>query len=187
MALTTYVDTSGAFTNGVTPLSAANMNPIRNFLTATGAMWDSNISADGNGVQTLVAHKVNPTSAALAGATSGTATFYQPERGTWKVVYILLNNFWNTGGSVQTQALNTAFTSSVYVRTTALFQIELRVSGSAQTINILTALGAAGGTTTTQTNIAGSSQGWCNAAVDTIGFRSGGSGAVNGLIILEGI
>lgn len=187
MALTTYSDVSGSFVNGVTPVSAANMNPIRSFLIATGAMWDSNSSWDGGGVHTLVAHKVNPTSVALSGATSGTATFYQPERGTWKVVYILLNNFWNTGGSVQTQALNTAFTSSVYVRTTALFQIELRVAGSAQSINVFTALGAAGGTTASQTNIAGSSQGWCNAAIDTIGFRSGGSGAVSGLIILEGI
>ncbi len=68
-----------------------------------------------------------------------------------------------------------------------MFQIELRVTGAAQNIDVLTTLGAAGGTVTTQTNIAAHSLGVCMAAVDTIGFKSGGSTGQNGVIILEGV
>lgn len=53
MTLTTYSDT-GVWVNGTTPVNATNMNAIRSFLIATGAMWDSNATWDGNGLLTLV-------------------------------------------------------------------------------------------------------------------------------------
>lgn len=54
MALVTYTRT-GPFTNGAAPgISAAFLNAMETFLTATGAMWDSNASWDGNGLLTLV-------------------------------------------------------------------------------------------------------------------------------------
>jgi len=59
MTLTTYTDGSGAYVNGVTPLSAANMNNIRSFLIAAGAMWDSNASWNGSGVLTSSGQTVN--------------------------------------------------------------------------------------------------------------------------------
>lgn len=54
MTLTTYSDTTGGWVNGTTPVNATNMNAIRSFLIATGAMWDSNATWDGNGLLTLI-------------------------------------------------------------------------------------------------------------------------------------
>ncbi len=157
----------GPFVNGTTPpMDAPFCNGLENWIIGVDA----------------------PTVATLNGATSGTAKIYQPLVGTTKYVVIQLNNFWNNGGSVQTIALPTAFTSMVKVRTESLFNIELRVGSTAQNIDIVTALNVSGiGNTTTQTLISAWSSGRCIAAVDTIGFRNGGSNAVNGLIILEGI
>jgi hypothetical protein len=59
LTLTVYSDASGAWVNGTTPVSAANMNAIRNFLIAAGAMWDSNASWNGSGVLTSLGQVVN--------------------------------------------------------------------------------------------------------------------------------
>lgn len=130
---------------------------------------------------------LSPTGVVLNGATSGTATVYQTQRGTWKEVVVALNNFWNNGGTTQTIALPTAFTTTCRIETEGAFQIELRVGVTAQTITIITGLASGGGSFTTATNIGGWSFGACNAAVDTIGFRSGGSGSQTGFLTIRGV
>ncbi len=130
---------TGPFTAGSAPgLSAAYNNAIEAFIQ----QLEGDIGA-----------------VVLNGATSGTATLYQVLQGTHKKVVIILNNFKNIGGSTQTITFPTAFTAGCQIRTTAMFQIELRVTGAAQNIDVLTTLGAAGGTVTTQTNIAAHSLG----------------------------
>lgn len=162
----TYIQT-GPFTDGSAPGISAN------FL---------------NNVETWIEAIDNSSPHQLIGATSGTVTLYQVMSGNiFKKVAIVLNNFWNNGGSTQTIAIPTPFTTGCHVRTGILNQMELRVGNTAQSLYVLTALGTGGGTVATQTNIASFSFGYCMAAIDTLGFRSGGSAAQSTLIMLEGI
>jgi hypothetical protein len=161
--MSSYTPT-GPFSNGTSPgLSAALFNNIE--------AWIAQV--DNTPVTTLT-------------GSSGNAKLYMPLQGNYKVAMIVLNGYQNTSGSVQTLALPTSFVTSVYVRTKNIFQIELRVGSTAQNIDIITALATVGGTISTQTNIAAHSFGSCNAAVDHIGFRSGGSGPQTSIIFLEG-
>lgn len=190
MSMVTYTAT-GPFTNSNPPgISAAFLNAVETFLS-TG-WFDSNFTNDGSTNLTANSYiapffKANPSGTVLNGSTAGTATLYQPERGTWKEIFIVLSGFRNTGGTVQTIALPVAFTTFVRVETGALFSIQLLVGGSAQTINVVTALAGGGGSTNGQTTISANSFGNCLAAVDTIGFTSGGSGPISSIIYLRGV
>lgn len=52
MTYTTYTDSSGAYVNGTTPLSAQNMNNFRSFCLA--GWFDSLITSNGSGALTTV-------------------------------------------------------------------------------------------------------------------------------------
>ncbi|SRR6266568_989 len=187
MGLTTYVDGSGAYVNNVTPLSAANMNNIRNFLIAAGAMWDSNVSYDGNGMQTVINQKINTAGVVLNGSTAGTATLYQPQRGTWKVVVVILNGFRNGGASNQDIALPVPFTSKFQYSSGDFDAFQFLVSGVAQSGGVLTSLSAGGGGVTGTSTF----HLWCIGEVasgcDTLRFTSGNATARSGTLIMQGV
>ncbi len=157
---------TGPFTNGSSPgLSAALFNELERWLA-----------------------QVDNAAATTLSGTTGTATAYMPFQGPhYKKVLLWLNGFQNTSGSTTALTLPTAFTSGGKVETGSLHIIELRVGTSAQNINVITSLAAAGGATTTQTYIKDKSFGYFEAAIDHIGFQSGGSGAITSLVIIEGL
>ncbi len=179
----------GPFVDGSSPgISAEFLNPVETFLLQiNSAAYDPLISSNGSGVVQAQAAALSPTGNTLIGSTSGQVTLYQIHQGLYKRVLLLLANFWNNGGSAQTIAIPTPFQSVCQVRTSAMYQLSLLVSGSAQNIAVTTALATGGGTTTTQTYIAAYSFGISNHPIDTVSFASGGSAAQSGLIILEGI
>lgn len=192
MALTTYTDTSGPWVNGVTPLSAANLNAMRAFLIASGAMWDSNISVDGSGMQTVLSQRINTVGVVLTGGTSGTATLYQVERGTWKYVMIQFANF-RTAAVAQTLALPVPFTNGGRVwsgetGTTAQNNgFSLLASGVAQTINAWISLAATGGSAAPITVMYTRSIGEVETAFDSISFQASSTIGHGGYIFIEGI
>lgn len=128
-----------------------------------------------------------PNATVLNGATSGTATLYQPFTGIWKMVLLLLNNFQNGSGSNQSIAIPTPFTSDVMVQSGDIPSISLLQSGTAKNIAIITALASGGGTRSVQTTFGSYSFGETGNAIDTVQFNSGGASAHTGLLILRGI
>lgn len=189
MTLTTYTDTTGGFVNGTTPLNATNMNAIRSFLIATGAMWDSNASWDGNGIQTLLGLKVNPTGTTINGGTSGSATLYQPFQGTFKLVVVNCSGM-RTAASNQDIAIPTPFTSTAIVLTGNLGNsqaLNLLSSGSAQNVAIVTTWSASGGSGSAQANFFGNTYASINHAFDTVRFISGAAGGATGLVFIAGV
>ncbi len=140
-----------------------------------------------NNIEAWIGQVDNAAATTLSG-TTGTVTAYMPFQGPhYKKVLLWLNNFQNTSGSTTALSLPTAFTSGGKVETESLHIIELRVGTSAQTLNIITSIAAAGGATATQTYIKDKSFGYFAAAIDHIGFQSGGSGAITSLVIIEGL
>lgn len=195
---------TGPFTDNTPPgIDAAFLNNVETCLTAlcgaTGSggtvnslATDTNVSSDGNGNATMNSVSVNkvvisPNSHSINGSTSGTATLYQTDTGRYKRCIIVLSNFWNNGGNAQNISIPTPFTTSCLIRTHAMYQLQLLSSGSAQNIAIITNLATAGGSTSSQTNIAAYSIGISNHAIDTVSFLSGGSSGQTGIIILEGV
>lgn len=138
-------------------------------------------------METWITTVDNAAATTLSG-TSGTVTAYMPFQGPhYKKVLLWLNGFQNTSGSTTNLALPTAFTNGGYVMTASLHIIEMRVGTSAQTVNVITSIAAAGGATTPQAFIKDKSFGYFTAAIDHIGFQSGGSGAITSLVIIEGL
>jgi len=185
MAYTEY----GPFTNGQSPpVNASFLNGVESFLLLVNALaLDSNITADGNGAATLVKLAINSGSTVLNGSTAGTATLYQPLNGTLKLVMAYLNGFRNGGGSAQTLAIPTPFTTSFRWWTGDSNPLTFVGSTTSRTANIVTALAAGGGTVTSQTTVNSHSFGGVNAAVDTISFNSGEASAHTGLILMVGV
>lgn len=187
MTLTTYTDASGLWVNGTTPLDAANMNAIRSFLTASGAMWDSNVSWDGNG-------RLNAGTAgnSVTGGTSGTATLWQDCTGSIKRVLIYLNNF-RTAASNQDIALPVAFAHGGLMRTGFTGDsatgtgFRLLLSGTSETANIVTALSATNiGSTTGETAFFGYGFSEVLTGFDTVRFPASGTSAHTGFIEIVG-
>lgn len=159
--------------------------------TVNSLATDTNVSSDSNGNATVVSLtaqslNVQPAAVQLVGATAGTATLYQIDSGLRKYILVVLSNFWNASGGVQSIALPVPFVGMVEMRTQACYQVELWVASAAQTLNVVTALGAGGGTVANQTYLGPWSRGGCLAAVDTLSFRSGDTAGRSGLILLEG-
>jgi hypothetical protein len=89
--------------------------------------------------------------------TSGTATLYELFRGTFKLIYLSMNNYQASAGG-QSIALPVNFTrdalifaGDIGINTNG--GIQLLASSVAQTFNIITTLAAGGGTPTTQTTL----------------------------------
>src|SRR5579885_553302 len=155
---------TGPFTNGSAPGISANfLNNIED--------WMATVDGD-------IANAPS-----LSGSTSGVALLYQFFSGVHKVIYIYLNGFRNGGASAQNITFPQAFTSALKITTADTNTFSLLTSGTAQNIAILTALGAGGGTTVSQTTMGSYSLGWCNHAIDTISFQSGAASAHTGLIV----
>lgn len=165
----------GPFTSGGAPgIDAPFLNPVETFLLA--------LSSRGMGYANF-----NVSASTLTGSTSGTAYLYQFVSGVWKYVLVRLNAFRNGGGSNQTIAIPTPFTTTAQWRTGDLGGITLLSGGSARTVGIVAALSTSGGTFTPQTVINFASFGEFTGAVDTIQFNSGYSTSRNGTLIIEGI
>ncbi|MGH2478111.1 MAG: hypothetical protein ACRDHW_00430 [Ktedonobacteraceae bacterium] len=177
MALTTYTDTSGLWVNGSTPVNAANMNAMRAFLIAAGAMWDSNAAWDGSG-------RLNATTASttINGGTSGTATLYQPLTGTFKTAVVVLNNF-RTAGSNQDIALPVAFTTQAWISVTDLATMELVLAGTVKNMDVITGFGAS----TNNASISAYEQAGIKTGFDTVRFTSGWAAGHTGIVIIQGI
>src|SRR5260221_6493775 len=148
---------TGPFTNGSSPgLSAALFNELERWLA-----------------------QVDNAAATTLSGTPGTATAYMPfQVPHYKKVLLWLNGFQNTSGSTTNLALPTAFTSGGKVETESLHIIELWVGSTAQTLNIITSIAAAGGATATQTYIQGKSFGYFAGAICPIGFQNRGNGSI---------
>lgn len=144
-----------------------------------------------NGIQFNRAINNNPATVSITGGLAGTATLVQDFIGETKRATIYLNGF-KTGASNQTIALPTAFSGPVRVKTGGTGSnanpndIQLLKAGTPQTINILTGLGAGGGTFSSATSIFQFSEGECNTGCDTIQFIAGNTTAHTGMITLEG-
>lgn len=184
----------GPFVDGGSPgVSAEFLNPLETFLLSlNSASYDSHISSNGAGIVTLLgliangAMQPNPVGTVLNGSTSGTATLYQSFTGTDKRIIIVLNNFRNGSAPAQTIVFPTAFASRVYGRSGGFPPAQLIKSGSAINVIVITALGVAGGTTSSSTSF-GSYSLFDGPACDTISFTGSQSGATTGILILEGV
>lgn len=185
MTLTTYSPV-GPWTNGAPPgINKSFLDGIENFLAATGAGWDSNASWDGNGILTLLGLALNTTGTPLSGGSSGTATLYQPLRGTIKFALVVCSNF-KTGGSNQTIALPAAFTTSCAFIAFDCVTFSLKNGASTITLTAITSLAIAGGSTATGTSagnfVLGQGGGW-----DTLQFTSGAANAHSGPMLFFGV
>lgn len=136
--------------------------------------------------------KITTAPQVINGGVAGTATLYQVLTGTIKLVYVYLNGF-EPGVSNLTIALPVAFTSIVKILTGGIGTsansggIALLKSSSAQTINVLTALSANGGTSSAVTTMYQHSYGQCVSGVDTIQFNANSSATHSGDLLLIGI
>ena len=191
MTLTTYVDASGNWVNGVTPLSAPNMNAIRNFLIATGAMWDSNASWDGNGVQTLLGAKINAPGTNFPSGASGSATLNQFFLGTFKLVTVTTNGWLKSSAGDSVVAIPTPFTTWVLGIAFGSGPFHLNKSGAAVAVNTFTfaAVGSAGTASTVVNGTAGANNNniFDAGSVDAVGLYGSQSLTVTGAIFMIGI
>ena len=195
MSYTTYTAVVTFVDNNPTGLDHNFFNGLENFCKV--GWFDSAFTSDGSGNLTATSYistfnKVNPSGTVLNGGTNGTATLYQPQRGTWKVVLILLNAF-RTAAAAQTIALPVAFTTQAFVQSgnvgsaTNFNGFALLSSGTPQSIQVVTALASGGGTSSSVTTMFGNSYGAIFAAFDTIQFKASSSGNASGIIKIEGI
>lgn len=191
MAVTTYADSSGAYVNGSTALSAQHMNDIRNFLIAAGAMWDSNSSWDGNGILTLLGLKVNPTAVSIAGTTAGSATLYQWLQGTVKAFLLYFNGYRNASLTEQTLSLPTAFTTGAIWWAGASKSVRPYASGSplSSKVNVISTLsnGTGAGTSTNGNSTQGYSNGDLLTAFDAVGLGTNEASTSTGFVVMIGI
>jgi hypothetical protein len=157
-----------------------------------GGVWTSGGSP---GIDAPFLNQLDTALVALAGAcplssingsTSGTATMYQPQSGTIKMVVFVLNNFKNGGGSTQNMTLPVAFTTVAYLWTGDVNTFNLAHSGSNITANVVTTLASGGGTFTNISDIGSATIGQCGT-FDTIKFKGGAASVHTGIIIFLGI
>lgn len=191
MTLTTYTDTSGVFVNGVTPLSAANLNSVRSFLIAAGAMWDSNISADGSGNHSAVSY-ASSASLVLSGTTAGQVTFYQWLRGLVKATFVLFSGYENSSATEQVLTFPVAYTTRAsYWANGGIPLSHFRNAGSqlSSKCTVITSLpsGTGAGAITTNSSINGFSSGEITAAFDSMGFGSGHGQTFSASVTIIGI
>lgn len=124
----------------------------------------------------------------IAGGTAGSVDIWQPFQGsTFNVLIAKLSGF-QTGASNQDYALNVPFANGGFFFTGAIGTINLLHSGGAQSVSIITALAAAGGTSTFQADINGFSFGNIppTEPFDTLRFKSGNAQTHNGFIVIIG-
>lgn len=180
----------GPFTDGSSPgISAEFLNPVEDQLVAmNSAATDADISA-ASGIFAATGLNITPTAVVINGGTSGTATLYQDCTGTIKRVLVVENNF-RTAGAAQTIAIPVPFTAKFWVRTGFIDRVQFLSSGTAQSVNVMTAFGASGsaiGSTAGATTVFGFAIGECLHPCDAISWPASGAAANNGMILLEGI
>lgn len=192
MSYTVYSDVlGGSAVDGSTAVNAALINSFRAFCLA--GWFDSAITSNGSGILTALGAIINgaiapnPSSTVLNGSTSGTATLWQPLTGTAKLIILIESSFRNGGGSAQTITIPTPFVSAFRWWTGDTNTMTFKSGATTQNVGVITALAAAGGTVTVQTNVGSYSIGDCGAACDTISFSSGAGSAHTGIQILAGI
>lgn len=191
MSLVTYTP-AGPWSNNNPPgISASVLTAMEAFMSAIA--WDTNASWDGSGNLTLNSiiatfNKINPSPSTISGATSGTASLYQPWQGIVKLVLVSLNGFRNGSGSPQLISLPTAFTVGCYWWTSNVNTFSLTSGGTAQSCNVVTALGGGtGGSTTAETSLGSQNNGDCPHAFDAVSFSGGAASSHTGFIVLFGI
>ncbi|SRR5579871_1119493 len=148
-ALITLLGTSGA--------KALLSNTLLQFLNTLG---NTDIDIEAGYVQ-------------IFGSSSGTATLYMPfgkGGGVIKVAICRLSSFRNGLGAAQTLALPSALSGPFLFITTDWPDTRFLLSGAIQTVQIITALAAAGGTTASQQDVNAWSIGGYVSGADTIQF-----------------
>lgn len=197
MSYTTYTRVGPFVDNGAPGIDHNFLNGIETFLLA--GWFDSAITSNGSGVQTMLGLVVNgtiknnPTGVVLNGGTAGTATLYQDSVGNIKRSMIILAGF-RTAGAAQTIVFPTAYTKGANLIAGEIGQSAqnagflLLASSVAQTIRIMTSTSSTG---STYSNAPSSIMyqglnGDCKTGFDTIQFPASGTNPANGYIIIVG-
>ncbi len=119
------------------------------------------------------------------GDTSGSMTIQEIFAGGSKWLIIKQNNY-KQAGAAQQFTLSNTFTGPFGILNLGCGGMEVLQAGTKQSINVLTALAAAGGTFAAQTNIQQASIGWCNTNINQIQSQGGYATAHTGVTILAG-
>lgn len=168
-----------------------NFNQVQ-FFGVTGTDIMQFLKSDGTiqMILDLVAGSIdlNTPKTTIAGGTAGSVDIWQPFQGaSFKVLIAKLSGF-QTGASNQDFVLPAAFVNGGFFFTGAIGTINLLHAGGAQSVSIITALAAAGGTSVFQPGINGFSFGNIppTEPFDTLRFLSGNATTHNGFIIIIG-
>lgn len=148
-----------------------------------------------NAGATIIAGGINYNAPAIVvnGSTSGTVTLYQDFQGNTKRVIAFLNNYRNGAAGTQTIALPRSFANGALIRTgftggtSDNTTFSLLSLGTPISVRLLTALAAAGGSTSTVTLIPGFSFCEAQSAFDTISFAGSGGNPHTGFLMIDGI
>lgn len=131
---------------------------------------------------------LNSLKTTIAGGTAGSVDIWQPFQGAAFKVVICKFNGWQTGASNQDFTLPTPFVNGGFFFCGSGGPINLLHSGGAQSVSIITALAATGGTSVFQANI----NGFCFGNIppsepfEVIRFLSGNASTHNGFFIIIG-
>lgn len=128
-----------------------------------------------------------PSYVTLTGSTSGTATFYMPLQGTFKLLIVSFSNFRNGSAGNQNVSIPTFFTSFAKVFSGGQPALQLLSGGSAQTISLITTWASGGGTTTPVSTLNSASIGETNSGFDTLSLVGSQASSHTGALILFGI
>src|SRR5687767_15023506 len=155
---------TGPFSNGGAPgISADFLNAVETMLDGINtSAEDTNISANGSGMLTLLSLAINTTAVSGTGTTAGSAQLYQFMRGTLKIAILHFNGYRNASATEQTIALPVAYTTKCFVFMATGKPVRPYSGGSPQSssVRVITALAAGGGTTVIHDDLSGASIGW---------------------------
>jgi hypothetical protein len=162
---------------GITQLQAHSVGNQVQILDKNGATLST---IDANGCINMVG-KIQT----VNGDTSGSMTIQEIFTGGSKWLIIKQNNYKQAGAAQQFTLTNT-FTGPFSISNLGCGGMEVLQAGTKQTINVLTAIAAAGGSFTGQTNIQQASFGWCNTNINQIQSQGGYATAHTGVTTIEG-
>ncbi len=131
---------------------------------------------------------LNTPKTTIAGGTAGSVDIWCPFQGAALKMVICKEIGFQTAAGNQDFTLPTAFVNGGWFFTGAIGTINLLHSGGAQSVSIITALAAAGGTSTFQADINGFSFGNIppNEPFEVLRFKGGNAQTHNGFIIIVG-
>ncbi len=173
---------------GVSTLNGGvNTNTIRDGTNGNPAL---DLSLGTGAIKLPLALLINDAAAVTVnGSTTGTATLYQPLRGTIKLVFIVLSNFRNGVAGDQLLAIPAPFVTTMmgWSGQTGAFDLK-HSAGNISIGSQLTWPGAAGGFGTVGTTTNTQSQNFfTGSACDTVGLFGSSASTFTGSILMIGI